>query len=350
MAIGRGFPFFMVKKYFDYKWYALHLNTECYKCGNNIVLQDFEGSPTCNECGSVDKMSWASVIKKANVASLQKGGGYQQKMMGTVNANASTELVEKITCYHCKAELKITETEDLNVYHCESCNNPVAFHEYEDVKGLLFYRNRSATMGMAPTQMIAVRCVSCGAPLEADPTKSTFHCKFCTTDNVLPASMRYKIVLDDIYITERRGKLPKLSMFEQDGKAIEQVLRENGKASFADKELDQLLLEKKDDAGVYHIVINEYKYLPPDKILREIFTTSQNPQIIQLAGNRLQIVQHEIDDRIQQVNPGYKKTKKVVAKDQAKKTSSNVFTLSRIIMFVTFAIVAVVLLYTFGII
>jgi hypothetical protein len=300
-----------MKKYYRYNWYTINLNTNCDKCGNNIVYQDFEGVPVCNECGNANKISWMSVLKKVDIISMLARNSFKNRMLGgEIEGSALLNKIEKISCYHCKSALDIAEDADLKNFQCNSCKKPLQFKEYDQVEDLVFYKNSDTQTATDPVKMIAVRCVSCGAPLEADPTVNNFHCKFCSTDNILPMSLRYKVVLDDVFVGEKKARYPKMAAFDINGKVVKQALRENGKASFANEELDKILLDHKNDANVYNEIIVEQKYLPPDKILMEIFDTSTNKTLVEATGLRLQRSREEIQARINEFAPKTKENKK----------------------------------------
>jgi DNA-directed RNA polymerase subunit RPC12/RpoP len=291
----------MESKYhkYKYKWSTLSVIVDCTKCGNNIVLQNFEGNPECNDCGNINKLSWDHIIREINILAMKKADSKHKTIMGGFNGKVLMDDADTIPCYHCKQSLALPEQEELDNYSCNNCSQKVDFKEYEGLDELVFYRAGSEIKDTAGVQMIAVRCVSCGAPLEADPTKNNFHCKFCSTENILPMSLRYKVVLDDLFVGLRNSKYLKLAAFETDGTRIEQTLRDNGKASFEDAELDCILIKNKNDIGIYKQIIDEFKYLPSDKILRELFSTSINATLINSVGQRLQKSEEEIDERIQ---------------------------------------------------
>lgn len=348
-----------MKKLYSFKWFQFNLNVECTKCGNNIVFQDFKGNPSCNECGNENKYPWTEVMKEIGVMEVPSGKWGSRKLLGGFNASANVDTAEYIDCYHCKSHLLLPDDTDTKNFNCTSCNQTLSFYEYPEFKDLIFYRSaendQSKDVGIKP---IAVRCVSCGAPLEVDPTKNNFSCKFCSTDNILPMSMRYKVVLADMFVADKKARYPKLFAFEQDGKRIEQVLREDGKESFQDGTLDKILLEEKNDLNTYNMVLKEYKYRPSDKILNELFSSSTNQAIVEHTGTRLQKSPEEIARRIMEFNPNYKKAKKEAIKaaeksdlkKQAEKSSRNIFNLGNIIAFVVITAVAIYLLYTFGLI
>ncbi len=295
-----------------YNWSTLSVIVDCSKCGNNIVLQNFDGNPKCSDCGNINKKSWENIIKAVDLPAMKKANSDHKIMMGTINGKVQLDNVDSIPCYHCKQALTLPEQSGLENYLCNHCNQSVSFKEYEGMDELVFYKASSDAKIKENVQMIAVRCVSCGAPLEADPTKNNFHCKFCSTENILPVSLRYKVVLDDIFVSERMSKIPKLQAFVIDGKIVKQALREYGKESFNDMELGKVLLDKKDDSDVYHQIMNEFKYLPSDSILKEIFNTSKNETVIKQVGLRLQKTPEEIKYRISGSTSKPEETKQVI--------------------------------------
>lgn len=291
-----------MKKNYRYRWFAFHLKVDCTRCGNNIVLQEFEGHPTCNECGHINKSNWLHEIKAANISSLKNGNGNIESILERMDASDILEPLEKISCFHCKTTLSFSPEDDLKNHHCNTCNKPLGFVEFPELEDLIFYKAGNTQTNNEEIKMIAVRCVSCGAPLQTDPSKSNFNCHFCNTENILPISLRYKVVLDDIFVGERMSKIPKLQAFVRDGQIVKQALRENGKESFTDTELDKVLINEKDDSAVYHQIINEFKYLPSDSILKEIFDTTKNGIVLQHVGLRLQKTPEEIKVRMSDIS------------------------------------------------
>lgn len=299
-----------MKKYFKYNWHVFHLNTKCQKCGNNIPVQDVEEQPTCNECGHVNKISWAEIIQTADIEGMKRGGSSKKTMLGTIDATLQFDKVNEIKCHHCKSVLEFNADDNLSNYQCPSCHQSLKFTSLPMLPDFLFYKSgNSVPEGI---KMVAVRCVSCGAPLEVDPTKNQFNCKFCSTDNILPMSMRYKVVLDDLYFGEKVNRYPKLLAFDMNGHLVKQSLRENGRSSFEDAELDQVLLNQKNDLEIYNTILGKYNYLPSDKILNELFNSSNNQLLVGQVGIRLQKSKEEIDGRINEITP-----KKTPAKNQA---------------------------------
>jgi predicted RNA-binding Zn-ribbon protein involved in translation (DUF1610 family) len=293
---------------YHYKWNTFNLIVDCDKCGNNIVLQDFKGSPVCSDCGNTHKTGWDEIINRVDILGMKKGNTNRKTLLGNINAKASLDPIDQINCYHCNQVLQLPEQGNLDHYQCNHCQQPLEFYEYPHQDELVFYKaglkNNEPALAV---QMIAVRCVSCGAPLEVDPTKNNFTCKFCSTENILPPALRYKVVLADTFVAIRNSKYVKLMAFEHNGQIVKQALRENGKESFADEELDKILLNNKNDAGVYHQITQEFKHLPPDSVLNELFNTSTNPNLVSQVGSRLQKTTAELDARLKTIAPAKKK-------------------------------------------
>jgi predicted RNA-binding Zn-ribbon protein involved in translation (DUF1610 family) len=294
-----------LKRYkYHYNWNTFNLIVDCDKCGNNIVLQDLKGSPTCSDCGNVNKTGWDEVINRVDILGMKKGNSTQKTLLGSINARASLNPAKHINCYHCNQILQLPEQGSLDNYHCNHCNTPVEFYEDANQDELVFYKAGLHNQEPAQAvQMIAVRCVSCGAPLEVDPTKNNFTCKFCSTENILPPSLRYKVVLADTFVAIRNSKYLKLMAFEHNGQIVKQALRENGRESFENEELNKILLTNKNDAGVYNQITQEFKHLPPDLVLNELFNTSTNPSLVTQVGTRLQKTKAELDARLKVITP-----------------------------------------------
>lgn len=304
-----------MKKNYTYAWSSVNLNTNCSACGNNIVFQEFDGRPTCNECGNINEITWLTILKRVDVVVLAQGDQNKKRIMGDIDASILLKPIEKINCYHCKSALEIHEEDDIKSYACKSCNESLYFKEYKELSDMVFYKNAATISSQENVKLIAVRCVSCGAPLEVDSTKSNFHCQFCSTDNVLPMSLRYKVVLADMFVGARKSKFTKDLAFGQDENIIIQTLTENGKGSFTDDELYKILIGNINNLDIYNLVKNKHQYKPPSGkgIVNKIFNTSTNPAIIKMAGHRLDRSKAQIEKRINEVTPKLKETEAKVA-------------------------------------
>lgn len=291
------------------------------KCGNNIVYQDFEGNPSCNDCGNVNDESWLEIFKKIDLQYM-KEGDHEKRSVSDMDSTANMKMIESINCSHCNVPLKIEESDNLKKHHCGACSQEVDFKEYKGLTNILFYKTGGNENLKEPLKLIAVRCVSCGAPLEADPTKTSFNCKFCDTDNVIPASMRYKVVLQDTFIGEREYIYPKHLAFEEDPKRVILSLKQNGRSVFTDKELDGILLEHKNDHKIFKMIDTDFWYLPPDNVWNELFESSTDENIIMAAGGRLKKTEKEMDAKILAINPNYIRKKEPIKEGEEKKPST----------------------------
>jgi len=189
-----------------YLWYQYRLQVACEKCGNQMVLQEPSGSPECESCGESFKHTWLDAMDFCRVGELVKGKTGNRHLMGLMTAISSSEAVADVQCHHCKKiinpDIDICATPD---YPCEHCQEKISFQSIDSVDGLVFYRFISGgKIDEDAIALIAVRCISCGAPLEVDARKAHFPCSFCKVENVLPPGLRQKRILDDIFIGARK--------------------------------------------------------------------------------------------------------------------------------------------------
>lgn len=183
-------------------WFNVHLNVICEKCQHPIPLQSFEGNPTCEECGTVSDKSWLDALEFSAIKKVKQYKDGSTNLAGFMQIQMNYSAVENIACYHCHHVVKVPDTADLSDISCENCNHKIELIKIENhaaFKNLVFYihkNKRYDTKG----NIIAVRCASCGAPLQADNTKHEYNCNFCSTLNIIPPSLRAKKVLDDVYV------------------------------------------------------------------------------------------------------------------------------------------------------
>jgi len=114
-------------------------------------------------------------------------------------------MVKDINCYQCHHVLAIPANTELKEIACEHCNQLIKFSsDAEDgSKDLVFYFHKNQKE-QPEGNIIAVRCASCGAPLQADATKNEYTCSFCNTLNIVPPSLRARKVLDDVYVGAKK--------------------------------------------------------------------------------------------------------------------------------------------------
>jgi len=184
-----------------YKWYKYHLNVICDKCNLPIPCQSFDGQPTCQECGNISDKTWQEAIEYSNIKKIQQYDDGSTSLSGFMQIEMNYKHVDDIRCYHCQ---NIIETPvDMNVagVDCNHCQQEIKFDTLNiaSLKDFIFYFYKQQKK-QASENIIAVRCASCGAPLNADATKHEYTCSFCNTLNIVPPALRAKKVLDDIYI------------------------------------------------------------------------------------------------------------------------------------------------------
>lgn len=185
-------------------WYKYQLNVICDKCQHPVPFQSFEGNPNCEECGTISDKTWLEAVEFSKVNKVKQ---YQYKdgstqLAGFMQVRMNYNAVENIACYHCHHALEIPEISELKEIDCEQCHHKITFTAIEKnpaFKDLVFYFHKNSKDD-AQNHIIAVRCASCGAPLQADNTKNEYTCSFCSTLNIIPPSMRAKKVLDDVYV------------------------------------------------------------------------------------------------------------------------------------------------------
>ncbi len=171
-----------------------------------MVLQAPTGSPECESCGETSKHTWLDAMDFCRVEELVRGETGNKHLMGFMTATSNSEVVDDVQCQHCKKtihpDIDIATVQD---YRCEHCQEKITFQAIRSVDGLVFYRFfRGEKINGESTALIAVRCVSCGAPLQVDACETHYPCSFCEVENVLPPSLRQKKVLDDVFIGVRK--------------------------------------------------------------------------------------------------------------------------------------------------
>ena len=185
----------------SYQWYKYNLNVNCSKCSKPIPFQSFAGNPTCEECGTISDKTWTEAVEFSNITKLSEYDDGSTTLMGFMSIEMNYNKVDAIQCFHCHHVVEIPVVADITKVDCSNCNNhlPVTTANSSDLKNLVFYFHQNEKSN-PKGNIIAVRCASCGAPLEADATKNEYTCSFCKTLNIVPPSLRAKKVLDDVYV------------------------------------------------------------------------------------------------------------------------------------------------------
>ena len=186
----------------EYNWYKYNLNVTCDKCNHPIPFQSFDGNPSCEECGNISDKTWLDAVEFSNIKKIKDYDDGSTNLQGFMSLEMNYNLIEKINCFHCHHTLDIPKDTDLKEVNCANCHQKISFSIIEnnvELKDLVFYfhENRKSN---PQGNIIAVRCASCGAPLQADATKNEYTCNFCSTLNIIPPALRAKKVLDDVYV------------------------------------------------------------------------------------------------------------------------------------------------------
>ncbi len=210
-----------------------------------------------------------------------------------------------INCYHCKSNISIAPDSDLKNFDCNHCKKHLEFEEVTNE--IVFYSFKKGDLKNAVPAMVAVRCVSCAAPLEADPTKTNYHCKFCGTENILPPSMRYKVVVNDTFIGLKNRFYPKELAFTGYPEEVIKSLKQNGIKSFTEEELSSIVKKHLTHHQIYFEITANSGNVSKE-VEEEVYQVSKHQQQIKLIGNKLGKSQNEIQERLSLLNPNNPKT------------------------------------------
>ena len=184
-----------------YKWYRYNLNVICSTCNHPIPFQSFDGNPKCEECGTVSDKTWTEAVVFSNIIKVQQYDNGSTQLGGFMNLQMKYDLVPAINCFHCRQALEIRQQADLTSIDCTNCNHEISFVAVQEpeLKNLVFYFYKKEKTE-PQSNIIAVRCASCGAPLQTNNTQNEYTCNFCSTLNIIPAALRAKKVLDDVFV------------------------------------------------------------------------------------------------------------------------------------------------------
>lgn len=278
------------------------------------------GNPTCEDCGHVTSQTWIDAMKRFNIGELRKNAEHKCMSIGQMNGNLTSSKVGEVGCYHCGTQVRLNDQTELPI-SCTNCSMDLNVTKLEEFSEMLFYREVRNKTGKknGGDSMIAVRCAACGAPLKVDPTKEHYNCEHCNVDNVLPPSMHYKVVLNGLYAGVKYETFPKELAFETPNpEIVKRVLRNVDKTKFTPEEIDKLATKFPQDAGILNIILTEYRLTPSNTALEQLWNESKNRQVFILAGPKLGKSQAEIDARIQEFQPDYKKVGKPLLNTETK--------------------------------
>lgn len=183
-----------------YKWFRIHVRLTCDQCGNGIAMQQPEIMPQCDECGHQPQHSWPDVMQFTNISLLKSESSGTVKMMGLMEASMVYEHIPALACPSCQAEMTVSAEQPSGEVECGQCHKKITLVQCQGLDEFIFTSAGVANAsGETAPAMIAVRCASCGAPLEADPSKPGYDCSFCGTHNILPPALRFKRQLNPIF-------------------------------------------------------------------------------------------------------------------------------------------------------
>lgn len=319
-------------KYHEYKWYSYNLYVGCEKCGNKIPMQGVTGNPQCSDCGYTMPHTWVEAMEFVGLDDLRSGKGGNRKLFGQMEANLNIKSMEHISCMHCNGQLNVPVTKDGDAL-CNHCSMPLGVARVEGLKDIAIYRYGAGGPGGSkkPQGMVAVRCAACGAPLKADPTKTGYTCDSCNTENILPPALRYKVVLDDIYLGVATETFPPAAAFEAtNGDMLRRILQKNKRSSFTDAELDRLAVKFPNDAPIFHTLVSNYGYTPSDAALNELWAKTTSKNMVQNVGSKLKKTDPEKLNRILEFDPTFRPP---APKQQPKKKGKSTSTAVKVIFF-----------------
>lgn len=184
-----------------YMWYKYNLNVICDKCNHAIPFQSFTGNPHCEECGTTSDKTWTDAVIFSGVKKVKQYKDGSTSLGGFMQLQMNYEAVDNIACFNCHHTLENLEDSLSNNIECSQCHQKIecTIINEDDLKDLVFYFHKNKKSN-PQGNIIAVRCASCGAPLQADNTKNEYTCNFCSTLNIIPPVLRAKKVLDDVYV------------------------------------------------------------------------------------------------------------------------------------------------------
>ena len=295
------------------------MNVACLKCGTKIAMQSPLGAPTCLECGEISKHNWDEICTNAEIKDLRKNDTGNKKVFGIMEISMNTEFVSTINCYHCKEKLlpKDDVIEQKNC-ECPSCKQILEFESISSHKDFAFYRYVNQKIDPShQNSVIAVHCAGCGAPLKQDPGKINYNCNFCGIENILPLSLRQKRVLDDIFVGVQK-KIPsakKILEFTNQQHIVE-CLKANKLEAFDAANLDSLMQRFPENLQIYHIIVNDLKYVFPVETFEKLWETSKSSAFLNIIAQKLNKSDGEKKARVNKLNNNSNKTQEHVQKKE----------------------------------
>lgn len=184
------------------QWFKFHLNVICDKCQHTIPFQSIGGSPACEECGTLSESTWLEVLEFSKLQKIKQYKDGSTQLAGFMQLQMNYSAVDGVPCYHCHYTLNVFPSQEQHSQDCQQCHQSIEFVSIKSIpafSNLFFYFHKNKKTDVS-SATVAVRCASCGAPLQVDQSRDKYTCNFCNTLNIIPPSLRAKKVLDDIYI------------------------------------------------------------------------------------------------------------------------------------------------------
>ncbi len=299
----------------SYRWYKFKMQVACLKCGTKIPMQSLDGKPHCQECGEICDTNWEGICDIAEIKDLRRGETSNKNVFASVQIALSTQAVDAIKCHHCQEKIILTEDViEQKSCDCPACKEKLNFESIKLHNDFAFYRYVNQKIDPAHQKsVIAVHCAACGGPLQQDPGKINYNCTFCGVENILPLSLRQRKVLDDIFAGVQKKTLsPKTILSTKNQQQIVECLKANKKENFDAGTLDGLMEKFPDNLQIYHLIVNDIKYVFPSATYEKLWETSKSTPFLNIIASKLNKSESEKRSKI-----------KVQDKDPKKQNSKN---------------------------
>ncbi len=302
-------------------WRRLEARVSCTRCGEKQFFHSLREKLVCAACGKEERHTWSDVLLRLGIGRVAMDSTATLSTMGGDEARAFWEDAPGgLQCFNCSAPVKQEPTEDAA---CAGCAQVLGFEQLGE--RISFYALRKQGAELPPHSMVALKCASCNAPLEADVSNEKYHCSFCNTDNVLPPQLKYKYVFSEVFVSAAeepvRGHVESLpeDIFKSDAGFVGRIswtaakrVREERVAAFTHEQLNQLLLLHRNDSTLFDEVVKKQRFKPAPETLTALFKESTNWSVVLAAGQAAQVPELELDTRLVAVERTWPKIKQQV--------------------------------------
>jgi predicted RNA-binding Zn-ribbon protein involved in translation (DUF1610 family) len=289
---------------YTYRWYRYTLNINCVRCNAPIPFQNVAASVVCPECGEKHNTTWEDLLEESDVLELKRGETGTRNIFSKINKSIRSAAAKEIICHHCQKPLDLTQNVIASAsVSCNHCNEPLNFTPLQCDPQMIVY-TEAKSPELPKGHLIAVRCVSCGAPLQTDPAQTHFTCTFCETENILPPTLRQKKVVRDVYIGVMSDDyaLQLLSTMSADEALLS--LKANTLV-LSQKVIDKLFKRFPNSLDIYNHVIQTKKVPLTSNHHQSLWHGSEIIELISRAGKSLKKSKLEIDKQIKNHHPNY---------------------------------------------